>query len=77
MLHRFYVDGGFVQVADDVVSVLTNRAVPADQVEKDVAEEHLDRARKMPSNTPELMEVRDRHVQQARAMLQVARRVNA
>ena len=26
---RFYVDGGFVQVADNVVSVLTNRAVPA------------------------------------------------
>ncbi len=26
---RYYVDGGFVQVADDVVSVLTNRAMPA------------------------------------------------
>ena len=27
---RYYVDGGFVQVADNVVSVLTNRAIPAD-----------------------------------------------
>src|SRR6187200_1596693 len=26
---RFYVDGGFVQVADNLVSVLTNKAVPA------------------------------------------------
>src|SRR2546423_3739400 len=29
---RYYVDGGFVQVADNVVSVLTNRALPAEKV---------------------------------------------
>src|SRR5437763_2455271 len=27
--HRYFVDGGFVQVRDDVVTVLTNRATPA------------------------------------------------
>ena len=41
---RFYVDGGFVQVADNVVSVLTNRAVPAAELETDVAQEQLDSA---------------------------------
>ena len=28
----YYVDGGFVQVADNVVAVLTNRAVPAEEL---------------------------------------------
>ncbi len=71
---RYYLDGGFVQVADDVVAVLTNRAVPADQLDTAVAEEQLAAARKRPSNTPELMELRDRAVSQARAQLKVARR---
>ena len=26
---RYYVDGGFVQVSGDVVTVLTNRAIPS------------------------------------------------
>ena len=30
---RYYVDGGFVQVSNNVVSVLTNRAVPASEVD--------------------------------------------
>src|SRR5204862_4450422 len=38
---RYYVDGGFVEVAGDVVSVLTQRAVPAEKVSADVASEQL------------------------------------
>src|SRR3569832_981407 len=38
---RFYVDGGFVQVADNVVSVLTNRAVPQASLDAKVAKELL------------------------------------
>src|SRR5215216_296594 len=38
---RFYVDGGFVQVADNIVSVLTNRAVPADRLDAAAASEQL------------------------------------
>ena len=30
---RYYVDGGFVQVADNVVSVLTNSAIPAEKLD--------------------------------------------
>src|SRR4051794_41961875 len=29
---RYFVEGGFAQVPDDVVTVLTNRAIPADRV---------------------------------------------
>jgi len=71
---RFYVDGGFVQVADNVVTVLTNRAVPADQVDAQVARAQLESARSRPGNTPELLEIRERIVAQARAQLRVAQR---
>src|SRR3954447_25943007 len=27
--HHYFVDGGFAQVRDDVVTILTNRAIPA------------------------------------------------
>ena len=71
---RYYVDGGFVQVADNVVSVLTNRVLPAADLDEEVVTEQLSLARTRPSNSPELMDIRDRAVDQARAQLRVARR---
>jgi F-type H+-transporting ATPase subunit epsilon len=71
---RLYVDGGFVQVVDNQVSVLTNRALPVTALDMHVAAEHLSAARKRPSNTPELMAIRDRLELQARAQLRAARR---
>src|SRR6185369_10068528 len=41
---RLYVDGGFVQVRADVVTVLTPRAVPADQIKPALAREALEKA---------------------------------
>lgn len=70
---KLYIDGGFVQVADNVVSVLTNRAIPASKLSPQTAEAQLAAAAERPSNTPELMEIRDRAVAQARAQLRVAR----
>src|SRR4029078_6438426 len=40
----YYVDGGFVQVADNVVAVLTNRAIPAKSVDAVAAEAQLQAA---------------------------------
>ena len=74
---RYYVDGGFVQVADNTVSVLTNRAVPAADVDASIASEQLDTALSRPANSPELMEIRDRTVAQARAQLRIAKRSSA
>lgn len=71
---RYYVDGGFVQVADNVVSVLTSRVVPAEQLSAADAEKQLEQARSQPANTPELMEKRDHSVAVARAQLRVAKR---
>ena len=71
---RYYVEGGFVEVLGGVVSVLTNRAIPAAQLDVDVAREQLTSARARTANTPELMTARDRAVEQARAQLRVVRR---
>jgi F-type H+-transporting ATPase subunit epsilon len=71
---RYYVEGGFVEVIDDVVTVLTKRAIPVAQLDPKAAEEQLRSALVRPSHTPELMAIRDRVVSQSRAQLRVARR---
>lgn len=71
---RFYVDGGFVQVLDNVVSVLTNRAVPAGQLQADAAEQQLATAREQRAPSDEAQAIRDRAQLQARAQLRIARR---
>jgi F-type H+-transporting ATPase subunit epsilon len=71
---RYYVDGGFVEVTGNVVSVLTSRAVAAAQIDSLVVEETLGDAIRRPATSPESMEARDRVITQARAQLRVARR---
>jgi F-type H+-transporting ATPase subunit epsilon len=71
---RYYIEGGFVEVVGNVVTVLTNRAVPAEQIDEAVVEEQLRSAQARPARTPESMAVRDRAVEQCRAQLRVARR---
>lgn len=71
---RYYVDGGFVQVADNMVSVLTNRAVPAEKVDAEVAREQLDAIMKKPAHGDELIAIRDRQIAQSRAQIRVASR---
>ncbi len=64
---RYYVDGGFVQVADDVVSLLTGRFVAAGDVDVAAAQSALAEAQQRVANTDELLQLRDRAVEQARA----------
>lgn len=73
-LTRFYVEGGFVEVLRNVVSVLTQRAVAADQLDAAVAAERLRAALARPAQGPEMMELRDRAVAQARAEQRVAQK---
>ena len=70
----FYVDGGFVQVVGNQVTVLTAQAIPADEVREAVAQAQLDAARKQLATTPEQLQIRDRTIAQARGQLRVARR---
>ncbi len=41
---RFFLDGGFVQLRDDVVTILTGRAIPASQLDSAAASKDLEQA---------------------------------
>jgi F-type H+-transporting ATPase subunit epsilon len=72
-VQRLYVDGGFVQVADNVVSVLTNRALPAQGLSEGSAAEAVKSALALKAAGEDQLARRDRLVTQARAQLRVAR----
>ncbi|REJ65036.1 MAG: ATP synthase F1 subunit epsilon [Planctomycetota bacterium] len=71
-VRKFFVEGGFVQVTGNNVSVLTNRAIPAEQIELDKAEELLAAALSRPARGEDELAIRDRNVAQARAQRRIA-----
>ena len=71
---RYYIEGGFVEVLDDVVSVLTQRAIPAAEIDAAVARQQLLTAQSRRAATPEAAAVRDRVVAQSRAQLRIVSR---
>ena len=71
---HFYVDGGFVQVAGNVVSVLTSRAIPTSEIDARVAAERLATARSRRADSDELLAERETLEAQARAQLRAARK---
>ena len=72
---RYYVDGGFAQVRGNVVTVLTPRALRAEEIDARAVQETLDAA-KSPTTTPQEQETRQRIQDRARAQLRVARRLH-
>lgn len=73
-LHRYYVDGGFVQVTGSKVSVLTPRSMPVADLDAAAAEEQLRSAQSREAIGAEMAAVRDQAVNRARAQLRLARR---
>ena len=73
-VERYYVDGGFAQVADNAVTVLTGRLTPAADLDTSNIEAQLQEALQKPGNTDELADIREKSISQARAQLAVARR---
>ncbi|SMP71529.1 ATP synthase F1 subcomplex epsilon subunit [Neorhodopirellula lusitana] len=70
---RYFVDGGFAQVEQDVVSVLTARTIPVDMLDTDEANKALAEALEMPSDTPELAQIKDTALLRARGQLRASR----
>ena len=70
---RYYVDGGFAQVENDVVNILTGRAIPVDLLKGDEAEVMLKDALEMSAKTPEEAQIRDTAIRRARGMLRASR----
>ena len=71
----FYVDGGFVQVRDNVVTVLTSKAIPAGDIKVADAETVLRDAKV--ELTPEGREAQQKAQQRARAQLRIAQKLRA
>jgi F-type H+-transporting ATPase subunit epsilon len=71
---RYYVDGGFMQVAENVISVLTNRAIPASAIDEVNAVEQLASATGRKVSGEEELAIRDRIIKQARAQIRVSMR---
>jgi F-type H+-transporting ATPase subunit epsilon len=69
---RLYVDGGFVQVADNAVSVLTGRAVEAKDLDVAAAQEQLQKAVAERAPTDAQAAIRERQIAQARGQIRVA-----
>jgi F-type H+-transporting ATPase subunit epsilon len=73
---RMYVDGGFAQVVNNVVSVLTNRAVPANSIDIAAATDQLRSALASRAKGEQEMAIRERQLLQARGQLRVAQRAD-
>ncbi|MCA9134509.1 MAG: ATP synthase F1 subunit epsilon [Planctomycetales bacterium] len=71
-VQTYFIEGGFVQVQDNVVSVLTDKLISAEEITNSSASAALKAALEMPSDAPDLAAVRDKAVQRARAMSRIA-----
>ncbi len=69
---RFYIEGGFVQVLDNTVSILTNRVIAVEDLDSNTLQQDLSDALAMPGNNDEELDVRERAVDAVRAQLRVA-----
>lgn len=69
---RFYIEGGFVQVLDNTVSILTNRVIGVEDLDSNTIQQELSDALAMPGKNDEELDVRERAVDAARAQLRVA-----
>ncbi len=69
--HRYYVDGGFAQVRDDVVTVLTNRATAAASIDTEAAARELEHAQSRKATTEADQAEKARAVDRARAQVRV------
>lgn len=70
----YYIDGGFVQVKENIVSILTNRAIPANDVDTAQAQALLAEATARVATTDIAAEAKERDEVRARQMLAVARK---
>lgn len=65
---NYFVEGGFVQVANNVVSVLTDKVINASQLTSAFASQAMHDALALPSDQPDLKVVRDKAIDRARAL---------
>ncbi|MGB9879219.1 MAG: ATP synthase F1 subunit epsilon [Anaerolineae bacterium] len=73
-VRRFYIEGGFVEVLNDVVSVVTTRTFTARELAPDVIHQQLEQVIQARAAGDEAIAERNARAARLRAMLRVARR---
>ncbi len=71
---RYFVDGGFAQVRDDIVTVLTNRAIPANRIDHAAALHELEAALARVATTDHDQAEKARAIARARAQIRIGGR---
>jgi F-type H+-transporting ATPase subunit epsilon len=72
-VERYFVDGGFAQVRDNIVTVLTQQAIRADQVDASATAHELEAVESRRAVGEHERAERDKAIARARGMLRVAR----
>jgi F-type H+-transporting ATPase subunit epsilon len=75
-VHRYFVDGGFAQVRNNVVTVLTQRAVPSAQIDSTAAARQLEAVENDRAVTDAEYSEHTKAVARARGMIRVAEHKN-
>lgn len=70
----YFIDGGFVQVKGSVVSILTSRSMPVDEIDVDSAQEQLAATSSTIAKTDAEQSAKDADLERARQMLNLGRR---
>lgn len=71
---EFYVDGGFAQVLNNDVTILTERAAGAESITRSDAEKALAAANQLPMKDEKSAETRRRAVARAQAQIKIAKK---
>ncbi|MDO4587208.1 MAG: ATP synthase F1 subunit epsilon [Planctomycetia bacterium] len=72
----WYIEGGFVEVLDNVITLLTNFAVPSRELSLEKAQNELETAQARSTKTPELLALKEKLVQTARSQIRLAQKMN-
>jgi F-type H+-transporting ATPase subunit epsilon len=72
-IQRYYVDGGFAQIRDNVITVLTNRAQSAETIDPVSAARELEQAREKRAVSDHDFAEKSKSIARARGMVRVGK----
>jgi len=73
LVGRYFVDGGFVQVRENVVTILTQRAIPIQELDPAASARELETVESRRAVSEHELAERDKAVARARGMIRVSR----
>ena len=74
-LTHYYIEGGFAEVLENTIALLTMYALPAESLDLADAERELEQELAITDDTPALAELRQKRLYHCRAKVRVARKM--